>query len=165
MQSSNSLRNCFLLSLVMHLSLGLFAIAPKDTSATDDSQKNSNIKITPKTSDKEIEVETISEDDLLFDPVPEKPKPTHLQDKCESYYGGIGITRDPFTGIISEVYEGYPADRNGLKVGMQILNNESTEQILGEIGTEVIVKYLDNDGEHAITIIRDKICTTTIKSP
>ena len=96
----------------------------------------------------------------------------------ESYsgnYSGIGITfnqDDNGNFKISEVSEGSPAEKGGLKVGDYILTVDGVAyenmdimaaHIRGETGTKVTIEYLHDGKEEKVELIREKIHQETVK--
>jgi hypothetical protein len=77
----------------------------------------------------------------------------HAGDKCEHFYGGIGVI-DGVNGV-TEVYPGYPAANAGMEVGDLIT---SGEPIRGEVGTPVTITVLRGLRRLTFHLIRDKIC-------
>lgn len=86
----------------------------------------------------------------------------HSADKCSTFFGGIGITttsaKDEYNrvGVVTEIYEGYPAALGGVMLYDVILNRNG---IIGEIGTPVTLLIRRNGNALSLTLIRDKICT------
>lgn len=79
---------------------------------------------------------------------------THLNSTgtCDQFYGGIGITYEYFTNKVLNVYKGYPAELNGIKIG-DIVQSERGEP--GSLVRVVIIR----DGKTIVKdITRDKIC-------
>ncbi len=82
--------------------------------------------------------------------------------ECENHYGGIGILSsfsDDYLGFsaIEEIYEGYPADRNGLKVDDKV-KPTSSKTIRGKPGSVLTLK-VKRDGEtFTKRIVREKVC-------
>lgn len=91
----------------------------------------------------------------------EVKKIKHSDDKCDTFYGRIGIVNgdrfDPLT--ITEVYEGYPGYENGMRAGDILMTPFS--RIRGEVGTEVEVEFLSGLSREpkSFKTLRDKICT------
>lgn len=122
------------------------------------SKHTDNGDLLPKPNDEPIEV-TVTE---YRGPALEKPKPAvpHAEDNCPDHYGGIGIVHSFVDSTVTSAPEGYPAANAGIKAGDQILTPLST--LRGEIGTEVEVEYVNHEGYHKVTLIRDKICTSAV---
>ena len=118
----------------------------------DSNSDKVNGLIIPKVSDSQTEVE-ISKSGT------EKSKPKHANQKCPTYFGGIGITHDSMNFSVLTVYEGYPAYEAGIKKGDTIIT--PVNDIRGEVGTELVFEYISYEtGDYVRTvIIRDKICT------
>lgn len=75
--------------------------------------------------------------------------------ECTPYFGGVGITHDPFTGKVLTVHKYYPAYDAGLKVGDTILN---PYELRGEIGTSVIAHIIRDGISFDLRIVRGRIC-------
>ena len=102
--------------------------------------------------------------------IPEEEKPKPIEDavtECENdmWYGGIGIQQDWRTGQLEQVYQGYPADLIGLKVGDMIqtvdgVSDSAGGRIRGEPGTTITIGiFRPSTNEYlTFTFKRDKIC-------
>jgi hypothetical protein len=92
-------------------------------------------------------------------------EPTHLDESCPEFFGGIGILQmyvytPPNTGyFIQQVYRRYPAWYAGVQEGDKLLNHS---EIRGPIGSKFILMLERNGVRLDIPIIRDKICTEEI---
>lgn len=88
----------------------------------------------------------------------------HEKDKCEHFYGGIGVLHNPMDEQESTVLaapEGYPAQLAGIKAG-DVVVLPKIEEIKGPVGTQVTVTYKTIEGEtKTVTLTRDKICVNT----
>jgi hypothetical protein len=89
-------------------------------------------------------------------------KTLHLDDDCESYYGGVGITitnvwKDgALVRVIVDVHEGYPGEAIGLLRGDIILDQDI---LVGEIGKEIVFSVNRNGTIIKFRTRRAKICT------
>ena len=136
-----------------------------------DKPQGQNDEVVPKQA--EIEEEPIAtppppEPEDITIPEEEKPKP--IEDavtECENdqWFGGIGIQQDWRTGMIEKVYEGYPADKNGLRPGdmIEMVDGNSDRmggKIRGTPGTTItIVIFRPSTNEYlTFTFTREKIC-------
>lgn len=91
----------------------------------------------------------------------------HASDKCEQFYGGIGINQvntvkvsgeeAKLQVIVESVHPGYPAEKAGIKAGDVLLNSDG---IRGDIGTPVTVLTLRDGTPRSYNLTRDKICTS-----
>lgn len=121
--------------------------------------KDDRKKIVEKHNEELTEVELPNEQGEIEDNKP-KNVPTHLEDDCTDFYGGIGITHILPGYTVSGVYAGYPAFNAGIKVGDRIVSNINA--IRGEINTSFTLEYENETGYHKIVLIRDKICTNKV---
>ena len=93
-------------------------------------------------------------------------------------YGGIGslIQKQGEYIVISEPYEGFPAQKNGLKAGDILLEvdgnsvkgkeTRDTSIILkGGAGTDLKIKYKRGDVENEITIKREEVTIAAVPYP
>lgn len=117
------------ISLLLHL-IPFISFTYKGTQTTD----NSRIE----------DVEVISKS---------KPEGKSESNKCPKYYGGIGVTI--INNVVTEVYNGYPAHKNGILVNDYII----TPDILrGEVGTKITLQIVRNNDILTLTMKREKIC-------
>jgi len=72
-----------------------------------------------------------------------------------AWFGGIGITSS--SGLITWVYDGYPASNAGLLVGDKILGSGG-ERITGTPGTVLSLTVLRNNQVITFSITRGRIC-------
>lgn len=115
----------------------------------------------------------ITDIDIIKVPGLGKKKVPHEGLDCPDFFGGIGvqITRGVVDGepraVFMEVVKGYPADLAGIRVGDQLISPryEHFDSIKGEVGTEVDVTYRSSDGDHMVTLVRDKICVKSKETP
>jgi hypothetical protein len=115
-------------------------------------QQQEDRAIVPKTAEAPMEVRTITKSEMEQ----AAPKVPHAKAPCKAFFGGIGVVTNG--DLITEVYTGYPAANNGIKVGMQILEPDSWA-IRGEIGTTLNIRLRAQDGNIlTLAITRDKIC-------
>lgn len=104
---------------------------------------------------KEIEVDVVNvpvqkgEEQLAYEAAKEK------QEKCEPFFGGIGIVYNPWDGTIQKVYKYYPAWSAGLLEGDKLIN---VGEIRGPVGTDITVKYSRNGTTKEIKMKRGRIC-------
>ena len=152
----------FIISTGLHLSvLVLFSLVASGNLGNDSddsgnkkggSNNSKREQIIPKTVEVDL-VEIEKEGDI-----PTK-SPVGKAKKCvaDSWFGGIGVTTKAQT--ITEVFDGYPAQLSGLKVG-DVIVNVSSNTIRGDPGTKVkIVVYRPSiERELTFLITRDKIC-------
>jgi len=111
--------------------------------------------IIPKEKKAPLEVEIVERVEGL---TKKKPTPKHAEDKCPDFFGGIGVQYSNVEpGLIIDVPSGYPAEDAGIRAGDRIIAPQ-LGKIRGEVGTEVVVTYISSDGEHTVTLVRDKIC-------
>lgn len=96
---------------------------------------------------------------------PKKPEEGVTQCENDMWYGGIGIQQNWQTGELQEVYQGYPADLIGMKVGDQIINVDGNPdkhggRIRGEPGTPISISlFRPSTNEYlTFTFKRDKVC-------
>lgn len=100
----------------------------------------------------------------------EPPKTPHANDKCESSFGGIGVSIASGTSLdtglnvvyIDKAYAGYPAYEGGIRALDKLIS--PFDSIKGEVGTEVEVIFQNAEGVHTVKLIRDKICTEIKKT-
>lgn len=148
-------------SILLHAIL-FSSLLANGINRSNGSNKNSPPKINNNIIEKQLnEVEFIDILDTKNIVAIKKNKPiksNHMKRNCNSFFGGIGIVQ--YQGVIAEVIKGYPADLNGLKVGMKIISD--TKDIIGEIGTEVTLVIMMDNERQVITMIRDKVCTEDI---
>jgi carboxyl-terminal processing protease len=109
----------------------------------------------PKSSESKSETNIISNDEV---PIPKKDSE---DSSCDSYYGGIGISQDYRTGMLTEIFNGYAAERAGLLVG-DIVRSVTGEEIRGEVGTVLELKVYRNDQVFSLSLTREKICYNNI---
>lgn len=79
----------------------------------------------------------------------------HRKDDCKWWFGGIGLVQDG-EGRVLTTPSGYPAQLGGISVGDVITS--PGDEIRGEVGTEVVITYQNESGQHTVSLIRDKIC-------
>lgn len=96
-------------------------------------------------------------------------KAPHAGDKCDEFYGGVGITTyiqmlpdGTWHTIASEVVPGYPASNAGLQVGDVIHNSDA---LRGEIGSPIEIQIERFGQRLTLSTFRDKICTEKAGSP
>lgn len=88
-----------------------------------------------------------------------KVKKKYKNHKCNTHYVGIGITIISYTGLITEVVEGYPAHFAGLQQGDQVLDYDP-DMISGAVGNKITLNIKKNDGIISQVVLSlDKICT------
>lgn len=73
-----------------------------------------------------------------------------------SWYGGIGVAHESFSGELTEIFPGYAADAAGLMVGDIVLNEPGS--IRGDPGTQAFVRVERNGRVLSFIIMRQKIC-------
>lgn len=178
------MRSSFLLSLVVHSVLFalMFGAVPgcggggkgkgdKDQreAKSESQQKEDKQKIAEKLKEREpIQIEIVESDDI-GKPKPEKKKMVDRDCGKLQWFGGIGLemTYDFDAGTYSQrlvvrvgkLPKGYPAERSGIKVGDEILNQP---EIRGTPGTDAIVKVRRNGEEMTFIVVREKICLEPI---
>jgi len=108
-------------------------------------ERKSEIKTSP--------VETKGEIQAL--PVSIPPSSTIVKEECKEWYGGIGMLVD-LDYVITKLYFGYPAE-SCLRVGDLVLI--SIDEIKGEPGTDVVVKYHRRSDILYCKLKRVKVCT------
>lgn len=112
-------------------------------------------EIIPKEKKAPLQVEIVENESGL---TKKKPKPKHADDKCPDFFGGIGVQYSNIEpGLVINVPSGYPAEDAGIRAGDRIIAPQ-LGQIRGEVGTEITVTYISSDGDHTVTMVRDKIC-------
>ena len=129
-----------------------------------------NDEVVPKQAEVELvepPKEKLAEESEVEVPKEEPKKPEEGLVQCENdmWYGGIGIQQDWQTGQLQEVYQGYPADLIGMKVGDQIINVDGNPdrhggRIRGEPGTPISISlFRPSTNEYlTFTFKRDKVC-------
>lgn len=90
-----------------------------------------------------------SEEQLAYEAAVKK------HEECKNYFGGIGITFEPFGGKIQKVYKYYPAWSAGLQDGDVL---KDFNGVRGPIGTEVLIKYTRDGKTTEVKIKRGRIC-------
>lgn len=134
----------FILSLIVHL--GFFFLLLKSSSVSSPEPEVVEISFaSPPKGQKESREEEVK--------VIPKGDTDAMGRQCPYTYGGIGIQQGLFD--ITVVFEGYAADRAGIKVGDELLSNG---EIRGEPGTVVHIKVRRGKNILEFTIIREKIC-------
>jgi hypothetical protein len=86
----------------------------------------------------------------------------HLNDKCEPWYGGVGLThiKDPDGNImVVEVNPGYPAHIVGVRPG-DFLTREMVRSLRGVPGTPVRIDIVRQGFPMSFQTVRDRICTS-----
>lgn len=147
-------------AILILLSLGGSGGSPGDGSSKDPSQQESKsgsidnpitVEIVDKIADADESKESSDKDGL------EQMAP-HINDPCVDSFGGIGITENLGfdQDVIVKVHKGYPAEKAGIQVGDEVMNRG---EIIGEVGTHVIVRIVRNGVVLEFDMIRDKICT------
>ncbi len=88
--------------------------------------------------------------------LPSDESPAEEGPPCE-FYRGVGVITS-FSGDVSEVAPGGPADKAGVLVGDVLLNRDEFSENRYEAGTPVVL-HLDRNGQrlHLATTVR-KIC-------
>lgn len=122
------------------------------------SSKERNGEVLPRPENQDLEVtlvEQTPEQEALIKKITEKPK--KKAPDCKYYFGGIGIQDDDRTGLIIQVYDGYPADRAGLRAGDTIIS-PPIGLIRGIVGTSFALVYERDGVVETITLTREKIC-------
>jgi len=105
-----------------------------------------------------IEVNVIEKEPVTEEKAADKParkKVAQPTDECPNYYGGIGV-RTGRGGVVTDVYQGYPAFEVGIHVGDIILTG--MDEVKGTPGTQVTVKVLQDGETYEVDFIRAKIC-------
>lgn len=158
MKSNKPLLGSLVLSSIFH-TLPVILFLFLGSGSGEGGEGNDNKNIIPKKNENLTEVEIPDDVGGIED---NKPKniPTHLEDDCKDFYGGIGITHSLPDYTINGVYFGYPAFMAGIKVGDRILSDITS--IRGEVNTTLTFEYENETGYHKIVLIRDKICTEAI---
>jgi C-terminal processing protease CtpA/Prc len=82
-----------------------------------------------------------------------KPEGKTESNKCPKNYGGIGVTI--INNMVTEVYTGYPAHKNGILVNDYII---TPDVLRGEVGTQITLQIVRNDDILTLTMKREKIC-------
>ncbi len=79
---------------------------------------------------------------------------------CKSFFGGIGVNGIPSSEgyHVTNIHNGYPADQSGIQYG-DILKPTNDTDIIGEIGTLVVLRVNRYGKVFTLNIIRGKICT------
>lgn len=136
----------FILSLSLHL--GFFFLLIKASSVPSPELKVVEVtvispKAKPERKSKGEETKVIPKGDV-----------DAVGKECPYTYGGIGI-QTGILEVVTVIFEGYAADRAGLKVGDMLIY---TGEIRGEPGTTLILKVFRNFNYLDFTIIREKIC-------
>lgn len=116
---------------------------------------------------KQVEIEMVERPPLVTEQseveVPKEQDPKEGLTECENdlWFGGIGI-REGLDSTVEEVYQGYPAEKFGIKVNDKIMLVDGVKygEIRGEPGTNVrILVFRSSTNEYlTFTIKRDKIC-------
>lgn len=105
---------------------------------------------------KPITARSITEKEL-GDIVGEKGGKTKDAEKCEDWYGGIGVYYSAILGgLITEVHPGYPADKAGIKSGDYLLSDP--DELKGEPGVEITVNIRRDGKLISVRLTREKIC-------
>lgn len=148
-----------ILSSLSHIALviALLLIAPPSVPPKPAPNKNNSALQDVKIINKSVEATIASKDDLKIKK--DDGKPRHLKDKCERYFGGVGVSIY-FNGTITHVHPGYPAARAGVMEG-DVLYGEDV--LRGEPGTPVIFRVMRDGKLLLFSVIRDKICYESIK--
>lgn len=89
----------------------------------------------------------------------EEPQEAADEDCGENFYGGVGIEHSWDDSGVRLVVPGYPAAKAGIQVGDKILNSQD---LRGEIGTEVTIIYERNGVVTTVKTKRGKICTAKV---
>lgn len=87
--------------------------------------------------------------------LPARKKIQPADDRCETYYGGIGVRTE--RNVVTVVFAGYPAEQAGILVGDTVVSPPST-QIRGEIDEPITVRVLRNGELIDFELFRTKIC-------
>lgn len=82
----------------------------------------------------------------------------HIDEPCQYWFGGIGITFNGYDNMVQQVFAGYPAARAGIMAGDILLVSKPTD-LLGDPGTQVQVPVMRNGQVINYAMYRDKICT------
>ena len=135
----------FIISLIIHL--GVFAILLNLSSVGSPEAQTIEVSI----EQGEAEEKQESREEVKVIP---KGDTDALGKECPYTYGGIGIQQGRFNEI-SVVFQGYAADRAGLKPGDIMLYEGD---IRGEPGTSIYIRVLRQSAYIDFTIIREKIC-------
>lgn len=171
---SRRIRNSIIISLLLHAVLfAVIAFQPEQVPGEGEEPPSEQQQATPEALNVEIVDPPKLEDKEVAPPKDEESgdsmsAPSHLDDQCAEFFGGIGITQStpqnqygfPIEPTVTEVHKGYPAEKAGIQVGDILMNSE---EIRGEIGTTVTVPVMRNGQIITFKIIRDKICTTPPK--
>lgn len=164
MKDSVNMKKSILFSVLIHAILLLFLISlggDFSLNANNGSgkfenggNKDNNHEIVNKDSNP-VEIKVIDSNkskDLV-----KQAKSNNKKSDCEKWFGGIGVTYNSMTGIISAVHEGYPAHKAGIQTGDILLNSD----VEGEVGESVFVYIKDASGQNKMyTLVREKICVT-----
>jgi S1-C subfamily serine protease len=158
---------CWVLSLVLHVStlyILSMHLVPK-VEGQEKAQENGigqpavdHTAIVPKVIEVTIQVEDRAG--------PGKRKPIKaskegLKDcKDNEWFGGIGVYQDGVTGIVNQVFKGYPADAAGISQG-DVIITPVQDEIKGAIGSSIkLIIFRPKTGEtFTLNLIRAKICT------
>lgn len=122
------------------------------------SSKGRHEEVLPRPENQDLEVtlvEQTPEQEALVKKILEKPK--KKAPDCKYYFGGIGIQHDESTGKIVGIYDGYAADRAGLKRGDLIIS-PAIYEIRGLVGTSFTLVYQRDGVTDTVTLTREKIC-------
>jgi len=146
-----------LFSAAVHASIAILLLMTSGGSGAFDGDHNgskrngqeSYVEIIPKPSDSEHSGRS-------GEGIGKKSKKPKKEEKCDHYYGGVGIQRSYTGETVTEVYKGYPADRAGIKVGDIVLNPQNV--IRGEVGSTIRIVVYSNRTTTVYNLIREKIC-------
>lgn len=134
-----------------------------DTSQGSEGFAGNDTKVIPKIQVVEVPQNILEGIAELDAQVARERKRLHLDDGCENYYGGIGILVSKISQpdgstvyMILEVYDGYPAQELGLKVGDIIVDYDI---LMGQIEEQISFRAIQNGSVRTFTTKRAKICT------
>lgn len=143
-------------SIVLHVFLLWISSSSKDSPKSDNLPSQINIHVVNKKIDKNISSSDNQDSKISLKKVEEATE-QHKEAKCKDSFIGIGVEISFGPCIVSRVYDGYPASKNGIKVGDSIISPPCDEIVSTKI-SKIDMVVLRGTNVLNLSFMRDKIC-------